>query len=237
MTSRDQFYSKPCEKIDASCINAFIKAELDPIDPKMLVIKSSWDDSTLNLTPAVHDAETVTHLELSPVNDPHYLDYTNETGEHECIEATEIANMIPMTQLKDVDKTVAPEDGDVYMYDEETLAFEPFALQNKIDDLQTQIDDLSNVVGTLGATVQALNDTVQSVATRLVQINTELATINTSIATINATLTKPANVPADATLVWGNTNAYADHTNTNLKTKGFYSHDPNTDAADDTRSA
>ena len=62
MTSKDSYYQKECNKIDASCINAYLKFKLDDQDPSRLILENSWEDTDIDLEPAVKDAETLTHL-------------------------------------------------------------------------------------------------------------------------------------------------------------------------------
>lgn len=94
MTTIDTFYRKECDKIDASDVNAYIDAKLNPENPTELVISSPWGDIKVDLTPAVKAAETVTHLSLDPADDPTHLRYDNEAGQSECISGEDLANLI-----------------------------------------------------------------------------------------------------------------------------------------------
>ena len=64
MTSSDDYYRKECAKIDARDVNAYLEFKLDDRDPSKLILENPWGDTSIDLTPAVKDAETVTHLSL-----------------------------------------------------------------------------------------------------------------------------------------------------------------------------
>lgn len=75
----------------------------------------------------------------------------------------------------------------------------------------------------LGDFVQNINDTINNLRNR--------------IATLEATLDPPEGAPLGVRVVWGNINEYSDSTNTNLKTSGFYTHNPATEKTNDLRFA
>lgn len=116
MTSKDSYYQKECNKIDASCINAYLKFKLDDQDPSHLILENSWEDTDIDLEPAVKDAETLTHLFLSPEEDPEALQYNPERGEPDCIHGDDLSRIISLSLLKDVDQNTPPVDGDVLIY-------------------------------------------------------------------------------------------------------------------------
>lgn len=116
MTSKDSYYQKECNKIDASCINAYLKFKLDDQDPSHLILENSWEDTDIDLEPAVKDAETLTHLFLSPEEDPEALQYNPERGEPDCIHGDDLSRIISLSLLKDVDQNTAPVNGDVLIY-------------------------------------------------------------------------------------------------------------------------
>lgn len=116
MTSKDSYYQKECNKIDASCINAYLKFKLDDQDPSRLILENSWEDTDIDLEPAVKDAETLTHLFLSPEEDPEALQYNPERGEPDCIHGDDLSRIISLSLLKDVDQNTAPVNGDVLIY-------------------------------------------------------------------------------------------------------------------------
>lgn len=116
MTSKDSYYQKECNKIDASCINAYLKFKLDDQDPSRLILENSWEDTDIDLEPAVKDAETLTHLFLSPEEDPEALQYNPERGEPDCIHGDDLSRIISLSLLEDVDQNTAPVNGDVLIY-------------------------------------------------------------------------------------------------------------------------
>lgn len=134
------------------------------------------------------------------------IEYFAEDGHVDCIYGDDLSRIISMHLLKDVDITTPPADGDVYIFDENTNKFVPFNLTQALSTISGNITN-----------VNALINAIRSRVTNLEQI-----------------LTKPANVPSDVKVAWGNRNTYFDYTGANLKAHGIYTHDPNTDLADDT---
>ena len=59
MTSKDSYYQKECNKIDANCINAYLELKLDDQDPSKLILDHSWGETSVDLEPAVKGAETI----------------------------------------------------------------------------------------------------------------------------------------------------------------------------------
>lgn len=68
-------------------------------------------------------------------------------------------------------------------------------------------------------------------------INSTINNLRNRIATLEATLDPPEGAPLGVRVVWGNINEYSDSTNTNLKTSGFYTHNPATEVTNDLRFA
>ena len=116
MTNKDSYYQKPCNKIDASCIDAYLELKLDDEDPSKLILDSSWGETSVDLEPAVKDAETLTHLHLSPEEDPEALQYDPERGDPDCIHGDDLSRIISLILLKDVDQNTPPVNGDVLIY-------------------------------------------------------------------------------------------------------------------------
>lgn len=145
MTSKDSYYQKECNKIDASCINAYLELKLDDQDPSKLILEHSWGDTSVDLEPAVKDAETVTHMYLSPEEDPVALQYDPERGEPDCIHGDDLSRIISLSLLKDVDQVTAPTNGDVLIYRDGkwytfnlTAALE--AITNRLDTIEQIIE-------------------------------------------------------------------------------------------------
>lgn len=68
-------------------------------------------------------------------------------------------------------------------------------------------------------------------------VNNTLNTLRNRIVILEGVLDRPEGIPLDARVVWGNINEYSDSTNTNQKTSGFYTHNPNTEVTNDLRQA
>lgn len=207
MSQISDFYHNECEKIDPQCVSAEFDLKLGDINPSELTLETSWNDVTIDLEPAVKDAETVTTLHLAPeeATDKTALAYHREDGDVDCIEGDDLSRIISMQLLKDVEQSVAIADGNVYMYDEYTGKFKPF-------DLQAFVDATNSAITT---------------------INNQIASINAAIIEIERKLTPPENSPADVRVAFGNRNIYGDFTNSNSKAHGIYTHDPTNDLADD----
>lgn len=194
MARTDQFNYKDCEKIDGRMVNAYVDAHLNKENPVELDIETTWGDSAVDLTDAVKAAETVTHMELGE----NAIEYFSEDGHVDCIYGDDLSRIISMHLLKDVDVTVPPKDGDVYIYDEDKGKFVTFNLKKYMGDV---------------------NDTITNLTA---QINA-----------IRNILTRPAGVPDNTTLVWGNINLISDNTNTNQRNHGLFTHNTAIDLVDD----
>lgn len=220
MTNIDYFNRKDCDKIDANCVNAYVDFHLDPENPTGICLDTSWGGDCLDLTNIVKEAETCTSLYLSPAEDPNCLVYEGEC-ETFCILGEDLARIIPMTKLKDVDQTQTVEDGDVFIYNGDTNKFEPFDLKQFIDN--TNID-----LSALWAAIRALGNRV--------------TTIENQIRPILNRWELPAGVPDDAKIMLGNINIYSD-VNAQIssagavtsldKSHGVYGHSLNVDKLDD----
>lgn len=206
MTNIDDFNRiDDCDKIDASCINAFVDFHLDPDNPTGLCLETSWGGDCLDLTSIVKEAETCTSLYLSPEEDPNCLVFEGECDNY-CIHGDDLSRIISMQYLKDVDQSKPPMDGDVYIYNGTTKMFEPF-------DLKT--------------TIQNINTTIQN-------INQTLVNHGNRLTIIEEMLTPPADAPENVRVVFGNINDYSDpnvviNENTGAieqldKTHGLYTH-------------
>lgn len=145
MTSKDSYYQKECNKIDASCVNAYLELKLDDQDPSKLILENPWNDTSVDLEPAVKDAETVTHMYLSPEEDPVALQYDPERGEPDCIHGDDLSRIISLSLLKDVDQVTAPTNGDVLIYRDGkwytfNLTAALTAITNRLDTIEQIIE-------------------------------------------------------------------------------------------------
>lgn len=196
-----------CDKIDSQCIDAFSSLTLD--EEGILCVETSWDKQCIDLAQAVKDYESCTSLYLSPEENPNCLVYEKEDrcGDNDCIDGDDLSRIISMQYLKDVAQTgEEPEDGIVYMYNEQTHLFEPYDLKTTITNINTAIQN----------------------------INQTLANHERRLQVIEEKLTPPADAPANVKVVFGNINDYSDPnvvinegsgTVTTLdKTHGLYTH-------------
>lgn len=196
-----------CDKIDSQCIDAFSNLTLD--EEGILCVETSWDKQCIDLAQAVKDYESCTSLYLSPEENPNCLVYEKEErcGDNDCIHGDDLSRIISMQYLKDVAQTgEEPEDGIVYMYNEQTHLFEPYDLKTTITNINTAIQN----------------------------INQTLANHERRLQVIEEKLTPPADAPANVKVVFGNINDYSDPnvvinegsgTVTTLdKTHGLYTH-------------
>lgn len=200
-----------CDKIDADCIAANTSLELDEDNATGLCLNSSFGSNCVDLTSVVKAAETVTHLYLSPEDDPACLVFEREDGDSDCIHGDDLSRIISMTKLKDVDQDTPIANGNVYMYNETTGQFEPY-------DLQSFINTTNNHLTTLDASIVNLQNQITGLGNRLSAIENAIfnwaGDKNTKIAR-------------------GNINVYGDYTNTDSHDHGIFTHNPDTDVTDD----
>lgn len=233
MTSLSELNQCPCGQIDASGVNAYTKISLTPENPSTLELDTSWDNNTVDLTPAVKNAETVTHLFLTPEDNPVSLQFNREdygkdgaeNGGVDCITGDELSGIISMTKLKDVSGD-AVSDGDVYMYDDTTQKFIPYDLNTFVENTNEAITNLENITN---YQTQQITTILNSITNLQDQINT----INQTLQTIQQTIARPDGTPTDTRIVYGNINLYSDSTNTNQTTSGFYTHSTSTQKTND----
>ena len=141
-----------CNLIDPQCINAENRLEINPDLTAGICLYSSWGDYCIDLEPLIKAAETCTTMYLSPDPDPNCLVYEPEDkcGDNICIHGDDLSRIISMTKLKDVDQTIPPTDGDIYIYDGATGQFKTFNLGDFITNYNA-------TVGNLNATINAIN--------------------------------------------------------------------------------
>lgn len=204
MVDINDMYNDLCDKINSWCIDAFFDLKLTPSDSAELTLDNSWNTTSVDLTPAVKAAETVTHLMLSPEDNPTALQYNREdygrkgaeNGGVDCISGDALSRIISMKYLKDVSQTNKPTSGDVYMYDGNL--FQPYNLQTfiantsnilnqhsqAIDQLNTGLTNLQQVVAN---NYTALNNKIDQTAQQLqTQITANANAISSLQQTVSA---------------------------------------------------
>lgn len=251
MTCPKDFNQKECERIDAQCVDAYFELSLDDVNPQFLTLGNSWKDTTVDLTPAIQAGETLTELFLTPSDTPTALQYNAEHGVIYCIPGEDLARIIPMTKLKDVDQTDTIADGDVYMYDGETSTFKPYDLKTFITTVTTALGDLTNAIQNMQTTLNSYGQRISNLetttnthtsqiadlTTRMTTAEGDITNLKNRVSAIETTLTPPAHAPNGIKVAWGNIDIFSDYTNSNLKTYGIYTHDPNVLQANDERFA
>lgn len=241
MTSIKDLNSCECAKYDPLCIDAFFTYSLLPEDPSTLVFDNSWGSSQLDLTPAVQNAETITHLALTD-NALQFEreDYGREgalNGGIDCINGDALSRIVSMQLLKDVSQTEKPTNGSTYMYNGTLGLFEPYNLQSFITQTNNAISTLQTQVGILTQQIQNLQTANQQILENIAALNNRLATteINVSqlqsgLAEAQSALSRPSWAPANATLAWGTiNNTYQGATSS----QGIFTHNPATRATGD----
>lgn len=252
MTTISQFNSTPCPQIDPLDVNAYFKLELDEVNSNLLKLDTSWGCTVADLSPLVKANETITHLFITPEGSLQFNreDYGREGAENggvDCITGKELSRIISMQYLKDVSQTQPISDGCVYMYDGNSNLFKPHDLlafetttTQKLSALDSQVANLTGIVNTLQSTVSLLTKRVANNETNIAANKANIATLQSQVATlqsqmssvlsrlsaIEAQLTRPAGVPTNTRLVWGNINYISDYTNTGSTATGLYSHNP-----------
>lgn len=251
---------QPCDKLDPQWVDAYVELRLDPENPAGIILDTSWGETFLDLTSVIRSGETVTHLDLAPENNPTVLRYKNEAGDYECIPGDDLSRIISMQYLKDVDQSIPPSDGIVYMYDGQSSAFEPYDLKTFVGDtnihlgrLDTSVTSLQNQVNALGDRVSTLEGKVSTLEGKVSTLENKVSTLETTvanhgnrIATLEGTVADQGNRLAaieNAIFNWagdkntkiarGNINVYGDNGNTDSHSHGIFTHDQNTNVNDD----
>ncbi len=156
-----------CDKIDAQCVDVFIDASLDSLEPNIFKLATSWGDSIIDLTPAVKAAETLTTLYLSPEEEPECLTYEPERGDNICIHGDDLSRIISMKYLKDVDQDNAPFDGSVYMYDGTTNLFTNYDLKTKLGNIDTSITNMGAAISNLQNRMSVAEGNITNLLSRM----------------------------------------------------------------------
>lgn len=242
MINVEDMYNDPCSKLDSWCVDAFFELKLTPSDSAELTLDNSWNTTSVDLTPAVKAAETVTHLFLSPEDNPTALQFNREdygrdeaqNGGVDCISGDTLSRIISMKLLKDVSQTTAPASGDVYMYDGNL--FQPYNMQTFIDATNTTLEQHTQQIAQWESSLLNLTRVVANnytaLTNRIDQLQQQVSDLETRLAVVEATVAKPSWAPSDSRLIWGNIN---DTYNASPTTKGLYGHNPATNVVGDQR--
>lgn len=234
MTNIDQFEGNlPCPKIDALDIDAFFRLEMDPINDSTLRLVTSWGCTAVNLSTALTANETITHLFLTPADNPTALQYNREDygkdgapdGGVDCITGDALSRIISMHLLRDVSQSKPLVSGDVYMWNSINNLFEPFNLQNFVDNTNKTLQKHDGDINNLKSQVSALQLTVQQLQQQLSSLGNRLTTIENAIFNWGADKTTP--------IARGNINIYGGTSTGVDKSKYIATHDTNTNVTGD----
>lgn len=220
-----EFYETTCNPfIDPQNVDAYFRFELNLEEaPTTLYLDSSWGCTGVDLGPLIKNAETITHLFLSPVEDPTSLQYNREdygrdgapNGGVDCIHGDELSRIISMQLLKDVDQSKPVKDGDVFIFNENTGLFEPYPLKETITNIYNQLNNHETRISSLEVNLSALIDHVDQLE----------IFFRRWLNDIEARIAPPPGCPANARIVHGNINDYSDWTNSMGREWGLFSHD------------
>lgn len=237
MTNLNDFAHTPCNLIDPLHIDAFFEFELDPINESTLKLKTSWGCTAVDLTPVVKFSETITHLFITPEGSLQFNreDYGREgvaDGGVDCITGNELSRIISNRLLKDVDQTQSIRNGMVYMWNGISNLFEPYDLQGFVNDTNTTLTNHTASINVLQSDVQAIQNTLSLVLKRLTNLETRMTNLENRVTTIEEAI---YNWGADKTtpIARGNVNVYGGTSSSVDKTKGIYTHNPNTNVTGD----
>lgn len=254
MTCVTEFSATPCPKIDPLDVGAYFELSLDPINPAFLRLDTSWGCTSVDLTAAVRGTETITHLFLTPTENPTALQYNREdygkegaeNGGLDCITGDELSRIISMQLLKDVDQTQQIKDGMVYMYNGISNLFEPFDLktfvqvtnntlerhEGAINVLQAAVTNLQNQVELLNKRVSLLENRMTALENRVTVVEGDVANLKNRVSNIENAI---YNWGADKTtpIARGQINVYGNTSQSVNKSVGIFTHNPNNNVIGD----
>lgn len=224
MTDISELYNDPCKKLDALCVDAYFYLSLDEFKPTDLVLDTSWGETVVDLTPAIKAGETITNLLLTDTAlQFNREDYGRDGAENDgvdCINGDDLSHIISMKYLKDVAQPPALTNGDVYMWNDNSKLFETFNLQDFVNTTNSRLSSLENRMTNIENKLDAF-----------------IAQTNQTLSNILKTIARPAGIPEDTVIAWGNRNYYTDYTNTDKRTTGIFTHSTAQTLANDTKDA
>lgn len=224
MTDISELYNDPCKKIDPWCVDAYFDLSLDEFKPTDLVLDTSWGETVVDLTPAIKAGETITNLLLTDTAlQFNREDYGRDGAENDgvdCINGDDLSHIISMKYLKDVAQPSNLTNGDVYMWNDNSKLFEVFNLQNFVNSTNNRLSSLENRMTNVENKLDAF-----------------IAQTNQTLSNILKTIARPAGIPEDTVIAWGNRNYYTDYTNTDKRTTGIFTHSTAQTLANDTKDA
>lgn len=244
MTNIDQFTSTPCPKIDALDVAAYFELSLDSLNPSTLNLASSWGCTAVDLTPAIKNAETITHLFITPEGSLQFNreDYGREEaadGGVDCITGDELSRIISMRLLKDVDQSQTITDGNVYMFNGITNMFEPWDLKTFATNTNNTLELHNGYINVLQSDVQSIQNSIAILTKRVANLEVRMTNAENRITVLEgevANLKQRVSAIENAIYNWasdkstpiarGNINIYGDYNNTGSKARGIFTHNP-----------
>lgn len=251
MTDLEQFSSIPCPTIDPLKIDAYFTLGLDSVNSSVLKLDTSWGCTSVDLTPAVQAAETITHLFITPEGSLQYNreDYGRdgvEDGGVDCITGDELSRIISTRLLKDVDQTQQIKDGMVYMWDGISNLFEPWDLKTFAQNTNDTLEQHQSILNVHQAAITNLQTQVENLTKRVSNLETRMTNVENRLTVVEADITDLKqrlsdiegaiyNWPADKTtkIARGSINVYGGTTQSVNTSRGIYTHNPNTNVIGD----
>lgn len=259
MSNITEFNRTDCCKLDPQSVDAYFTLSLDPTNNNLLKLDTSWGCTEVDISPIVGLNETITHLFITPEGSLQFNreDYGREGAENggvDCITGKALSRIISMQYLKDVSQDTAIAPGDVYMYDTNSELFQPFALQAFVTNTNVILEQHSSSITQLLGGLQSVQNTLSTVTARLSAVEKRLAkaeaditglttrmgaaeasiaSLQGRVSSIESRIARPAGVPDDTRLVYGNINYVSDSTNSGSTATGLYSHNPATKKVND----
>lgn len=247
MTCINELESMPCPKIDALDVNASFELFLDEINPPLLRLETSWGCTSVDLTAAVKAAETITHLFLTPSENPTSLQFNREdygrdgaeNGGVDCIHGDDLSRIISMRLLKDVDQTQDIKDGMVYMYNGITNLFEPWDLKTFAKNTNNTLELHEGAINVLNTNVQSLQNSLALLTNRVKNLETRMTNVENRLTIVEGDvddLKKRVSAIENAIFNWGSDkttpiargviNIYGGTSSAVDKSRGIYTHNP-----------
>lgn len=254
MTCLDEFNPTPCPTIDALEVDAYFKLYLDTVNPSILTLETSWGCTAVDLAPIVKMGETITHLFLSPEDNPVALQYNREdygldgapNGGVDCIHGDDLSRIISMQLLKDVSQTEKIKDGCVYMWNSITNLFEPYDLKGFVNVTNQTLELHRSKINNLEQTVVSIQNTLELVLKRLTNLETRMTNVENRLTVVEgdvSNLKQRVSAIENAIYNWsndkttkiarGNINVFAGTTQSVNKSRYILTHDPNTNVTGD----
>lgn len=229
----NDFNKQECKPfIDPLDVNAYFSFMTSDNEPTTFYLDNSWGCTGINIGPLIKNGETITHLFLTPEQEPTALQYNREDYGRElvpnsgidCIPGNQLSRIVSTQLLKDVNQTTNPiKGGGVYMFNADSNMFEPY-------DLQTFVN---NTNATLADHTARINRLEQDLAALVEHVDQLEIFFRRWLNSIEDRIAPPAGCPSNARIMHGNINTYSDYTNSGSRQWGHFSHSLSTTIPND----